>query len=84
MDVDRTRFALGLQDDRKLARAKLVAGVLSVVALVAMFVTSLSRSPNPVWTWIVGATALGLSVAIGAGLVGGRRRPGRRRRPSRR
>lgn len=36
-------FGLGLGDDRKFYRAKVVAGALSILVLVAMSITSLFR-----------------------------------------
>lgn len=66
---DAERFAQGLQDDSRLDRVKLGAGVLSVVALVAMFVTSLFRVPNFVVTVVLAALAVGLSLAISAAVV---------------
>lgn len=72
---DAERFAQGLQDDSKLARAKLGAGVLSVVALVAMFVTSLFRAPNIIATVVLAALAIGLTMTI-CGTVVRRRRTG--------
>ena len=38
---DVERFAVGLEDDRKLHRARLIAGVLSEMALIGLFITSL-------------------------------------------
>jgi hypothetical protein len=52
---------------------KLGAGVLSVVALVAMFVTSLFRPPGIVSTVVLAALAVGLSVAISVTVVRRRR-----------
>ncbi|MGH3671434.1 MAG: DUF4383 domain-containing protein [Pseudonocardiaceae bacterium] len=60
---DSERFAPGLQDDSRLERVKLGAGVVSVVALVAMSVTSL-RSPSIAPTVVLAAVAVGLSVKI--------------------
>lgn len=73
VNEDNSRFSLGLQDDRKLDRAKLAAGVVSVIALIAMFITTLYRAPDPVWTVVVGVTAVGLTVMIALGVARGRR-----------
>jgi hypothetical protein len=62
-------FGQGLQDDSRLSPAKLGAGVLSVVALVAMFVTSLFRAPNIMATVVLAGLAVGLSVAISVSVV---------------
>lgn len=67
------QFGLGLQDDSGLYRVKLGAGVLSVVALVAMFVTSLFRAPSIAATVVLAALAVGLSVAISVTVVRRRR-----------
>lgn len=69
VETKKSRFGPELQSDQKLYRAKLVAGMISVLALVAMFITSLYRAPNPVWSVIVGVIALGLAVAIGIGVA---------------
>lgn len=66
---DAEQFALGLQDDSRLYPAKLGAGVLSVVALVAMFVTSLFRAPSIFATVVLAALAVGLSVVISVAVV---------------
>ncbi|MFZ0120700.1 MAG: hypothetical protein WAN20_06010 [Pseudonocardiaceae bacterium] len=66
---DAGQFALGLQDDSGLYRVKLGAGVLSVLALVAMFVTSLFRAPSIAATVVLAALAVGPSVAISVTVV---------------
>jgi hypothetical protein len=71
-------FALGLEDDSKLYRAKLIAGVLSVVALIAMLVTSLFRAPNAEWTALLAVVA-GVLIVVMSGQAA-RRRADRRRR----
>ena len=63
-----------LQNDRNLYRAKLVAGALSVVALVGLFITSLNRGPNPFYTVVVGVVVVGVAAAIGLGVARRRRR----------
>jgi uncharacterized membrane protein len=68
------RNAEALQDDRGLRRAKLVAGVVSVLVLVGLFVTSLFRAPEPAWTVVLAVTACGLAVAIVLGVRSRRRR----------
>jgi hypothetical protein len=75
---DADLFALGLEDDSKLYRAKLIAGVLSVVALIAMLVTSLFRAPNPEWTALL-AVVTGVLIVGMSGQVA-RHRADRRRR----
>jgi hypothetical protein len=61
---DADRFSLGLGDDSNLESAKLIAGVLSVIALVAMLVTSLFRAPSLAPTVVLAVLTVGLSVAI--------------------
>jgi hypothetical protein len=58
------QFSLGLGDDGNLKWAKLIAGALSIVALVAMLITSLFRAPNPLSTAVLAALAVGLVVAM--------------------
>jgi hypothetical protein len=58
------RFAVGLEDDRKLHRAWLVAGVLSEVALVGMLITSL-QEPGPTARVVLAVLAAGLGLAMG-------------------
>jgi hypothetical protein len=65
---DAERFALGLQDDSKLDRVKLGAGVVSVVALVAMCLTSL-RAPSIAPTVVLAILACGLSIKISVWVV---------------
>lgn len=62
-------FGLGLGDDHKLYRTKVFAGALSILAMVAMSVTSLSRVPNPVWPVVVAMLAVGLGVAMSVRVV---------------
>lgn len=62
---DAESFSTGLEDDRPLRKAKLVAGALSVLVLIAMLVTTLFRAPNSVWTVLLAVVAAGLVVAMG-------------------
>jgi protein-S-isoprenylcysteine O-methyltransferase Ste14 len=64
----------GLQDDRGLRPAKPAAGVLSVLVLVGLFVTSLFRAPEPAWTVVLIVVAVGLAAAIAIGTRNRRRR----------
>lgn len=57
-------FGVGLEDDRKLQRAKLIAGVLSEVALVGMLITSL-QEPGRASTVLLAIVVAGLGLAIG-------------------
>src|SRR5690349_11401206 len=59
------RDGSALQDDRKLRPAKLAAGIVSVVVLVGLFVTSLFRAPEPAWTVVLVVTACALATAVG-------------------
>ena len=64
----------GLQDDRRLRPAKLAAGVVSVLVLVGLFVTSLFRAPEPAWTVVLIVAAVGLAAVIIIGTRNRRRR----------
>lgn len=68
------RNAAALQDDHKLRPAKLTAGVVSVLVLVGLLVTSLFRAPEPGWTVVLVLTAVGLVLAIAFGVRSWRRR----------
>jgi hypothetical protein len=59
-------YGLGLEDDSKLRRAKIIAGVLSVVALIAMLVTSLFRAPNTEWTALLAVVTGAVIVVMGS------------------
>lgn len=67
------RVERDLQDDWKLDGLKLGAGLLSVCALVALFVYSLYRAPEPAWSVVLLVTAVALAVLIVFGVVRGRR-----------
>ena len=71
-------YGLGLEDDSKLGRAKLIAGVLSVVGLIAMLVTSLFRAPNAEWTVLLSVVTGAVIVAMSGQVA--RDRADRRRR----
>jgi hypothetical protein len=62
------RNTAALQNDRKLRPAKLAAGVVSVLVLVGLLVTSLFRAPEPGWTVVLVVTAVGLAIAIAFGV----------------
>jgi hypothetical protein len=68
------RNAAALQDGRKLRPAKLAAGVVSVLVLLGLFVTSLFRAPERGWTVVLVVTAIGLVIAIVLGVRSWRRR----------
>jgi hypothetical protein len=58
---DAERFALGLEDDRKLVRAKLIAGIATELALAGMLITALQepgRETAILLALIMGALAL--------------------------
>jgi hypothetical protein len=75
---DANQFSLGRGDDSNLERAKLYAGAVSIVALVAMFVTSLFRSPDPISTVVLAVFTAGLIVGMSVRMV--RRRADRQLR----
>jgi hypothetical protein len=62
-----------LQDDRGLRPAKLAAGIVSVLVLIGLFVTSLFRAPEPAWTGVLIVAAVGLASAITLGVRNWRR-----------
>jgi hypothetical protein len=61
---DAERFGVGFQDDRKLQWPKLIAGVLSELALIGMLITSLEE-PGREATVIVALVVVGLGVTMG-------------------
>jgi hypothetical protein len=61
---DAERFGVGLEDDRKLQRVKLIAGVLSELVLIAMLITSL-QEPGREATVVLAAVVAGLGAAMG-------------------
>lgn len=61
---DAERFAVGLEDDRKLHRAWLIAGVLSEVALVGLLITSL-QEPGRAAPAVLTLLVVGLGLAMG-------------------
>jgi hypothetical protein len=63
------QFSLGLGEDRNLERAKLIAGAVTVVLLVGMFVTSLSEAQSPAWSVALMILPVGLVIAISARLL---------------
>lgn len=80
LPCDAEQFSLGLEDDSNLSWAKLIAGVLSEVALVAMLVTSL-QEPDREWTVWLAVVVAGLGVVAqrcwsGSSRAGWRRRRG--------
>lgn len=58
------RFSLGLGEDSNLERAKLIAGAVTAVVLVGMFVTSLSDAQSPAWSVALMVLPVGLIIAI--------------------
>ncbi len=63
-----------LEHDEWLWRWKLLAGVLSLIALTGLFVTSLARAPNDVWTVVSGAVVVVVAALISHGVWRHRRR----------
>ena len=58
------RDSSALQDDRRLRPAKPAAGMVSVLVLVGLFVTSLFRAPEPAWTVVLIGTACALAIVV--------------------
>jgi uncharacterized membrane protein len=73
MSAPGDRHTAALQDDRELRPAKLAGGIVSVLVLVGLFVTSLFRAPEPAWTVVLAVTACGLAIAIALGVRSWRR-----------
>ena len=65
---DTDRFAVGLEEGRKLHKVWLIAGLLSEAALVGMFVTSLEE-PGPAWPVVLAILVVGLGVAMAVHLA---------------
>jgi hypothetical protein len=65
---DTERFGLGLEDDRKLQRAKLIAGALPELALAFMLITSL-QEPGREATVLLAVVVAGLGVTMGVHVV---------------
>ncbi|HET9256245.1 MAG TPA: hypothetical protein VFO16_13745 [Pseudonocardiaceae bacterium] len=61
---DAERFAAGLEDDRKLHRAWLIAGVISEIALVGMLITAL-QEPGRAAPIVLALMVAGLGLAMG-------------------
>jgi ACR3 family arsenite efflux pump ArsB len=66
--------ARNLQDDRNLLGWKVAAAVVTVVALLALTVTSVVRAPNDVWTIVLPLVAMAVVAMVVGGLVRRRRR----------
>jgi hypothetical protein len=62
------RFSLGLGEDGYLERAKLIAGAVTAVILVGMFVTSLSEQ-SAAWTVALMVLPVVIVIALGARLL---------------
>jgi len=65
---DADRFAVGLEDDRKLHKVWLIAGLLSEAALVGMFVTALEE-PGRDWPVVLAILVVGLGLAMAVHLA---------------
>jgi hypothetical protein len=69
-----TRRTDALEQDARLRRWKLLAGMLSLAAMTGLFATSLTRAPNDVWTLVTGVIVVALAGLIGHGVWRHRRR----------
>ena len=67
---DAERFAGGLEADRKLRKAWLIAGLLSQAALAGMFVTALGK-PGRAWPAVLAILAVGLGLGLAEMVLGG-------------
>lgn len=74
MDDRNGSEARNLQNDRGLLGWKVAAAVVTVVALLALTVTSVVRAPNDVWTIVLPLVALVVVAMVVGGLVRRRRR----------
>jgi hypothetical protein len=68
MAPPRDRDTRALQKDRPLRGPKLIAGIVSVIVLIGLFITSLFRAPEPAWTVVLAVTAVALAAAIALGV----------------
>jgi hypothetical protein len=68
------RDARALQSDQQLHGWKVAAGVVTVVALVALTLTSVARAPNDTWTIVLPLIAAAVVVMLVVGVVRRRRR----------
>lgn len=73
MDGANARQTRALQDDRGLRRWKVVAGLVTLLGLGGLFVTSLLRAPEDAWTAVLGVVTVAVAVLMVAGLVRSRR-----------
>ena len=73
MRNQRTRHSDRLQRDGWLFPWKVTAGVLSVIFLGGLMVTSMNRGPNDVWIFITAGTAVLISVSVWRALRRSRR-----------
>jgi ACR3 family arsenite efflux pump ArsB len=74
MDDRNDSEARNLQNDRSLLGWKVAAAVVTVVALLALTVTSVVRAPNDVWTIVLPLVAVVVVAMVVGGLVRRRRR----------
>lgn len=58
------RPAPRLQNGARVRRLLVPAGVVVLVLLVGMFVTSLFRAPEPAWSWVLAAVAVGVGLLL--------------------
>lgn len=65
------RNARPLQSDRKLRGWKVGAAVVTIVALLALTVTSVVRAPNDVWTIVLPAVAAAVLALLVSGVCSG-------------
>jgi len=63
------RNASALQSSRGVRRASLVAGFVVLVLIVGLFVTSLVRAPNPMWSVVLAVLAVGIAIGLVSSLV---------------
>lgn len=62
------RNAQRLQSDRRMRPLKISAGLVSLGVLVALFVTSLNRAPNPAFSVLVAVAIVLLAGAMAWGV----------------
>lgn len=62
------------EQDARLYPVKVTAALASLAMMAGYFVVTLTRGPNEIYTYVVGALTLLLAVAVAAGMIRHRKR----------
>lgn len=73
MSERNSRNATPLQNGARVRRLLVPAGVVVLVLMVGMFLTSLLRAPEPAWSWVLAAVAAGVALLLAGAAVRRRR-----------